>query len=236
MEVLIDCTILPRPVGVLDPDPPAATNQGTTAVCPPCKSERRSSSLLSPRAVAATTTRSTLSQSNESIRVTSARLRMKLFKFFPDEIPLLSGGGSSPQRCSQSCLQASPDDCRNTCRTSADRTDDPAGGGEQKPRYQIHGDHPAGPFLIDTQVLAPALDLLDPVAEPLVGRQDRFFFAVLTRWDILNSPAWPVCCRQNRRRSLSKPLRSLGSPAFTTNLKSSFSFLPNQPSFRIFSS
>ena len=82
MEVLIDCTMLPRPVGLPDPDPSPATNQGTTAVCPPCKSERRSSSLLSPRAVAATTTRSTLSQSNESTRVASARLRMKLFKFF----------------------------------------------------------------------------------------------------------------------------------------------------------
>ena len=82
MEVLIDRTILPRPVRVADPEPSAAMNQGTTAVCPPCKSERRSSSLLSPSAVAATTTRSTFSQSNESTRVASVRLRMKLFKFF----------------------------------------------------------------------------------------------------------------------------------------------------------
>ncbi len=82
MEVLIDFTILPRPVGVPDPDPWTATNQGTTVVWPPCKSERRSSSLLRPRAVAATTTRSTLPQSKESTRVARARLRMKLFRFF----------------------------------------------------------------------------------------------------------------------------------------------------------
>ena len=110
-------------------------------------------------------------------RVDTGRQRSapdEALQVLPDEIPLLSGGGSSSQRCSQGCLQASPYDRRNPCRAPTDHTSNPARGGEQKAHYQIHGDHSAGPVLIDTQLFATALELLDPVAEPFVEGRPIF--------------------------------------------------------------
>ena len=93
---------------------------------------------------------------------------MKLFKFFqmryhfcPVAVRLLS--------------VAVREACRPPCRAPTDRTDDSACDGEQKPHYQIHGNHSTGPVLIDTQLFAPTLDLLYPIPEPLV--KDRLILS-----------------------------------------------------------